>query len=305
VLVALSGGSDSVALALLLRDLSANGGFHVAGLAHLNHRLRPTAERDERFCRAFADCLALPLAVEAIDVARYAVAHRLSHENAGRRLRYDFLTRAAVDTGADRIAVAHTRDDQAETLLLKLIRGAGLSGLGGIYPRKDIVIRPLLDVSRDELRGFLRSRDQAWVEDESNADVRNPRNRIRHMVLPELEQAYGGPVRPAIARAADLARDDGQFLDEVSERRFCDLATRSDDSLELDAPALAAEPLRIRRRILLRALCQVSGRQVGLDDVEAATDVLTGDSGGVDLPGTRVELRRKKLVLVHQRSPAK
>lgn len=306
MLIALSGGSDSVALTLLLRDLAPHGQFVVAGLAHLNHQLRPTAERDERFCRAFADRLALSLTVEITDVPGYAQAQRLSREDAARRVRYDFLARAAADMGADRIAVAHTQDDQAETLLLKLVRGAGLTGLGGIYPRKDAIVRPLLDVSRATLREFLCSRQETWVEDESNADLANPRNRVRHMVLPELERAYGGPVRPSIARAATLVREDGQWLDAAADRRFHDLVTTFPEGLAFEAAELSAEPAAMRRRVLFRALRLVSeGREVGLDHVDAADEVLRGRAGGVDLPGVRVELRREKLVLVHQQPPAK
>ena len=306
VLVGLSGGSDSVALTLLLRDLAEHGGFKLIGVAHLNHRLRPTAGRDEQFCREFAHRVGLPITVDSIDVAAYADDQRLSREDAARRLRYDFLPGAAADAGADRIAVAHTQDDQAETFLLKLIRGAGLTGLAGIYPRKDGIVRPLLDVSREELRDFLRSRQETWVEDESNADLSNPRNRIRHVVLPELERAYGGPVRPAIARAASLAREDGQWLDDGSERRFRDLAVRAGGEMTFDAAALGSEPQPLRRRILLLALRQMAGeREIGLEHVEAADEVLSGETGGLDLPGLRVELRRKKLVLVHQRPLAK
>ena len=306
VVVALSGGSDSVALTLLLRDLAPHDGFHLATLAHLNHRLRATADRDEQFCRTFAERVALPIAVESIDVAAYAESQRLSREDAARRVRYDFLERVATDAGADRIAVAHTQDDQAETFLLKLIRGAGPMGLGGIYPRRGAVVRPLLEVSRSTLRAHLDDVGQDWVEDETNADLANPRNRIRHVVLPEMERAYGGPVRPAIARAASVMREDGQWLDAVAERRFRDLALAVAGGLELDASTLLAEAPAIRRRILLLAIRQVAGgREIGLAHVDSADEVLGGECAAADLPGARVELRRKKLVLLDRRSSAK
>jgi tRNA(Ile)-lysidine synthase len=306
VQVALSGGADSVALTLLLRDLAPHAGFSVVALAHLNHRLRSSADRDEAFCRQFADRLGLPIEVDAADVAAYAAAQRLSVEDAARRLRYDFLARVAERRDANRIAVAHTQDDQAETVLLKLVRGAGLAGLAGIYPQKGVVVRPLLEVSRDDLRAFLKHGGHEWVEDETNADLRNPRNRIRHVVLPELERAYGGAVRPSIARTAGLVRDDAALLDGLSDERFRDLASSRPDAIELDAAALLAEPSSIRRRVLHRSLRQASGgREVGADHVDAADEVLAGHAAGADLPGVRVELQRKKLVLVHQRSPAK
>jgi tRNA(Ile)-lysidine synthase len=301
LLVGLSGGSDSVALTLLLRDLAEHGRFRLTGLAHLNHQLRPTADADEQFCRELAKRLALPFVAESADVRGYAEAQRLSLEDAARRVRYEFLTRAAARTGADRIAVGHTQDDQAETFLLKLIRGAGLTGLGGIFPRRDNVVRPLLDVSRADLRRFLEQRGESWVEDETNADEANPRNRVRHRVIPELDRTCGGATRPAIARAAALVREDAQWLDELADRRFRDLAVATEDGLEIDGALLGAEPAPVRRRLLLRALRSGSGgREVGLDHVEAAEAVLEGTAGGADVPGGRMELRRGKLVLVQQ-----
>jgi tRNA(Ile)-lysidine synthase len=306
VIVGLSGGSDSVALLFLLRDLAENGGFTIAGLAHVNHQLRTTAHRDEAFCRQLAERLNLRIVVKSEDVKGYARGRNLSVEDAARRIRYDFMEQAADTLGADRIAVGHTQDDQAETFLLKLIRGAGLTGLGGIYPRRDRVIRPLLEVSRAELRAYLARRGEQWIEDESNDDLDNPRNRMRHIVLPELDCAAGGPTRPAIARAAGVVREDAEWLDELATGRYVELIEGTPAGVTIEAPALMAEPPPLRRRILLRALrACAGGREVGLEHVEAAMAVLTGTSGGVDVPGGRVELRRGKLVLIQQKPAPK
>jgi tRNA(Ile)-lysidine synthase len=306
VLIGLSGGSDSVALVFLLRELAEHGGFGVAGVAHLNHQLRPSAGGDEAFCRELATRLHLRIAVESADVKEYSRSRNLSVEDAGRRIRYNFLERSADALGADRIAVGHTQDDQAETFLLKLMRGAGLTGLAGIYPRRGRVIRPLLDVARADLRSHLSERGERWIEDETNADLENPRNRIRHVVLPELDSAAGGPTRAAIARAAGLMRDDGQWLDELADERYRALAAVGPDGVTLDASATAAEPLAIRRRVLLRALRAGAGeREIALDHVEAVMAVLGGACSGVDVPGARVELRRGKLVLVQQKPASK
>jgi tRNA(Ile)-lysidine synthase len=305
-LVAISGGSDSVALLFLLRDLAENGRFTVAGLAHLNHALRVTADRDERFCRDLADRLHLRIAVKKEDVKGYARVRNLSVEDAARRIRYDFLEQAADAFGADRIAVGHTQDDQAETFLLKLIRGAGLTGLAGIRPRRGRVIRPLLDASRSDLRKYLSDVGQKWIDDESNEDLANPRNRIRHRVLSELDCAAGASTRPAIARAAGVAREDTEWLDELAGRRYEQLARPSQDGVTIEAAALAGEPPPIRRRVLLKALRVASGgREVGLDHVEAAAAALEGSAGGADFPGGRVELRRGKLVLIQQKPAPK
>ena len=185
LLVALSGGSDSVALTFILRELAANGGFSVAGLAHFNHRLRPTADRDEQFCRELAATVRAAARRQPTLMSRdYAATERLGIEEAARRARYAFLHRCAADIGADRIAVGHTRDDQAETFLLKLIRGAGLTGLGGIYPRRG---GDRSAAARCLPRRAARLPDRArriLGGGRIERDLTNPRNRIRHRVIP-------------------------------------------------------------------------------------------------------------------------
>ncbi|MEQ1757785.1 MAG: tRNA lysidine(34) synthetase TilS [Vicinamibacterales bacterium] len=317
VVVALSGGSDSVALTRLLADLSTHGGFVVAGCAHLNHGLRATADRDEAFCRTFAASRALQLQVGRADVAAYAAENGLSIEAAARKIRYSYLDSAAADLGADCIASGHTRDDQAETFLMKLMRGAGQAGLGGIYPRRGALIRPLLDVSREELRDWLRAGGQDWVEDETNADLENPRNRIRISVLPELAKALGGDPRPSIARAAALLREDGEWLDATAEREFDRLVAGSDrgqtgvrpgsdQGQTLDAAQLLKLPPPVEARVLRLALGRLAGdREVTLEHVELARAVLRGQSAAVDVPGGRVELSRSLLVLLDRKAGPK
>jgi tRNA(Ile)-lysidine synthase len=311
VLVGLSGGSDSVALTLLLLDLARHAGFEVVGLAHLNHHLRPSADRDESFCRDFANRLGLPLVVEHADVRAFASENGLSIEDAARRLRYEFLARVAASVGAHQVAVGHTLDDQAETFLLKLMRGAGLTGLGGIYPRRDSaagvsVVRPVLDLTRAELQTFLSETGERWVDDESNDDLGNPRNRVRHCVLPELDRAAGGNTRPAIARASALIRDDAQWLEQLSRERFDVVARGTPDALELDIAGIADAPLPVLRRVLLEAMRRTSGgREVGLEHVESVMALLEAGHGGVDVPGSRALVHGGTRVLVQQKGPVR
>ena len=303
VLVGLSGGSDSVALTRLLVDLAEHGGFTVVGCAHLNHELRPLAARDERFCEQFAARMALPIQFAHGGVQSYAETHRVSIEEAARKIRYAFLIRAAESLGADRIAVGHTRDDQAETVLMKLMRGAGPAGLAGIYPRRGAVIRPLLDVSRDELRDWLTSQSQDWVDDETNGDLENPRNRVRLRVLPELALALGGDPKPAIARTAALSRADGEWLEETARQEFESLVQPLSGGVAFEAAALARLPGPIETRVLREALRQIAGdREVTSDHVESAIGVRRGQAGGADIPGGRVELSRGLLVLLERKA---
>ncbi|HET9834068.1 MAG TPA: tRNA lysidine(34) synthetase TilS, partial [Vicinamibacterales bacterium] len=168
VVIALSGGGDSVALAHVLHDLHRASQLTIAGIAHFNHQLRDDADNDEQFCRAVADALGHPFLSDRENVAARANRERRSIEVAGRNARHEFFARACTHFSADVVALGHTRDDQAETFLLRLMRGAGARGLSGMHPRSGRVIRPLLDCGREELRAFLVERDVTFMDDATN-----------------------------------------------------------------------------------------------------------------------------------------
>ena len=253
-MAAVSGGSDSVALLYLLNALSASGEFVLAGVAHFNHRLRETADRDEAFCRRLADALGLPIDVESADVAALAAERRQSIEVAAREARQAFFARAAARAGADRVALGHTRDDQAETFLLRLLRGAGSRGLGAIRPRAGLLVRPLLDVGRDELRAYLGSIGAGWCEDETNADLSNPRNRVRHELLPYLARHLAPDVTAVLARAAALARDDEDRLEAAAIETAPGIVLSTDDATRLDVRGLLGLHPAVARRVVRQAL---------------------------------------------------
>jgi tRNA(Ile)-lysidine synthase len=288
--IALSGGADSVALTHLLRELAPRAGFHLAGLAHLNHRLRgEAADADEEFCRRLAADLSLSIEVQRLDVLALA-RRRGSLEEAAREVRYEFLEQAADRLGADRIAVGHTLDDQAETFLLRLLRGAGPRGLAGIYPRFGRVVRPLLEVSRADLRRYLAERGVSFREDETNRDTTIPRNRVRHELIPFLRERFSPRIAEILAREAAIARDDAAWLERVSSAAAARIVRVMTDRVEIDVPLLLAEPPSVGRWILLRALQRWSGRRfVGFDHADAllALAVGKGEPTVLDLPGQR------------------
>ena len=203
VVVALSGGPDSVALVHVLRELEDGGHVRLAGVAHFNHQLRGAdADADEAFCRTVAAELSLPIECGTADVRSAAREQRRSIEDTARSLRYGFLEQAADRLAADRIAIGHSRDDQAETFLLRLLRGSGPRGLAGILPRAGRVVRPLLDIPRAELRAYVAARGLAFREDATNEDLRIPRNRVRHELLPYLEREFSPGIAGILAREA-------------------------------------------------------------------------------------------------------
>ncbi len=217
--VAVSGGADSVALLLLLLELRKNLGI-VLSLVHFNHKLRGKAsDADEAFVAKLASKHGLDFHSASVDVAKKAKGERANLEDAARRARYDYF-RSLVESGTcTRIAVAHTADDQAETVLAHLLRGTGLAGLGGIHPLAGPVVRPLLSVRRSELRRFLRVLKQTWREDATNRDTKRMRARIRKKLLPLLQKQFQPEIVEHLAMFAGLAREDEAFLDAVVEQR--------------------------------------------------------------------------------------
>jgi len=284
VLVALSGGSDSVALLRILRDLEATGDFTVAGAAHLNHQLRGAdADEDERFCAALAAELGVRFISQRVDVAAFAKAERRSVEDAARAARYAFFERAAAECTADTIAVGHTKDDQAETFLLRLLRGAGTRGLAGIHPRAGRVIRPLLAIERRVLRDYLAGCRQPFREDASNADVAILRNRVRHELLPLLRSRFSPAIVDVLAREAVLARQDEEFLQEQAIKLAHEIVL-TDEAIRIDAIGLAAAPRALSSRIVLAALTRFAGsKPITSDHVERVFRL--GDGQAVSLPG--------------------
>jgi tRNA(Ile)-lysidine synthase len=298
VAVAVSGGPDSIALAYVLHDLQRAGRFTLSGLAHFNHRLRgESAEADERFCRATAAALDVPLDVESADVRTLADAWGVSIEAAGRRARYEFLERAARRLGVDRIAVGHTRNDQAETFLLRLLRGAGPRGLGGIHPQVGAIVRPLLDATRADVITFLTERGLTWRDDESNADVAIPRNRVRHELIPFLTERFSPGVIDVLAREAAIARDEDAWLEtRAIEMTPSIVLDREGTHIRLDAVALLATPMPLARRMVRTVLAELDGAGfAGFEHVEAVLALEPGQA--LDLPGVHVERRGAEITI--------
>ena len=186
-IVALSGGADSVALLLLLK----NAGFDVHA-AHCNFRLRGAeSDRDEVFCVELCHRLGVELHRVHFDTREYAELHKVSIEMAARELRYRWFEQLREDIGAAGICVAHHRDDSVETVILNMVRGTGVHGLVGIRPRNGYILRPLLCVSRDEIEGFLTSCGQKYITDSTNLEDEATRNKVRHHIIPELQQLNG------------------------------------------------------------------------------------------------------------------
>src|SRR5260370_12433175 len=315
--VAVSGGADSVALLLLLLELRAKLGI-VLSVVHFNHKLRGKAsDADQAFVAKLAAKHGLDFHSASVDVAKKAKKERANLEDAARRARYDYLRSLAESRACGRIVVAHTADDQAETVLAHLLRGTGLAGLGGIHPVAGPVIRPLLNVRRSELRHYLRARKQTWREDATNRDTKRMRARIRKQLLPLLEKQFQPAVVEHLASFAELAREDEAGLQGQAELRVLALAKETKGVLRIparDIPrplstagnlpmqtsedfGIAISSAGVRKRMVRHMIAKIKPRagQLGANHVETVLELArVGQSGRLlSLPGG-VEVRRER-----------
>ena len=259
VLCAVSGGRDSMCLLHYLHSLAPAYGFTVAA-GHFNHQMRAEADADEQFVRTFCAERNIPFYTAAAPVYERAEAWNLSVEETGRRLRYEFLSRTGSQIGATRIATAHHGRDNAETVLLNLLRGTGTEGLGGIPPVRGKFIRPLLQTSREEIEAYCAENNIPFVEDSTNRDTHYARNRLRLELWPQLE-TINRNLTAALGRTAAIVRAENDYLDALAEEKL----PAEGAAVSLDTLRQAPEVLRRRMlRLMLHRL------PTGKKDVSAA-----------------------------------
>jgi tRNA(Ile)-lysidine synthase len=286
--VAVSGGADSVALLSLLLALRADLGI-ILSVAHVNHKLRgQESDADEQFVVELARTHALELHARTAPL----VEPNSGIESAARKLRYEFFRQLAIEGRVSKVATAHTLDDQAETILLRLLRGSGIRGLSGIHPRlifegRDEVVRPLLDFRRIDLEAFLRDRGQQWREDSSNRDLTFLRNRVRHRLLPLLKEDFGLAAVENLADLAEIARAEEEHWDSTHPEIRCDHDFQESAEYALALGSWLTLSLAAQRR-LIRAWLEVSGHDLKISFrlIEEVRDLASGPAGKkIELPG--------------------
>jgi tRNA(Ile)-lysidine synthase len=278
VAVAVSGGADSVCLLHILREAAPRFGWMLS-VAHFNHKLRGAAsDEDEAFAGRMAAGMGLTFRRADSDLSKT----RDNLEQAARRARRSFLAGLIREGCADRIALGHTRDDQAETVLFRLMRGSGLAGLAGIYPATaEGFIRPLIGATRAEVEQYLQAHRIQWREDATNLDRRFARNRIRHDLLPQLRREWNPQLADALAHLADLAQEEERWWLTEVDRLARDSIFERGGGVEIPAAALAGLPRAAARRLIRRAIEAVKGdlRRVEFEHVEGILDLAARRTG--------------------------
>ncbi len=307
VLVGVSAGPDSVCLLYVLKELREeyNLSLHIA---HLHHGFRGSeADEDVRFVKAIGDSLGIPLHIEYVDIPSYIKRARLSKQAGAREVRYKFFYRVAEEIGADKIALGHTADDQIETFLMRVIKGSGPHGLAGIPPVRDKVIRPVIEIYREEIKEYLSERDIRYRIDSSNLSPVYLRNKIRLELIPYLSKEYNPNIIDTLMRNLKILRDEDIFLDEYVEKKYPDLLiSESKGHVRFDMEKLASIARPIRRRVLRRAVESIIGEGVvvlSFKHVEDSLSLLDNERGGeIHLPCGIIVRKDRKTFGVYLKS---
>ncbi len=335
VLVATSGGPDSVALLVALAEIARSAVPFGPIVAHLNHGLRgPAADADQAFVEVLAADLGLRCETGRADVPAEAAAAGVGIEEAARDARRRFLTDAARRLGASKVALGHTRDDRVETVLFHVLRGTGVEGLASLGPRASLpspgggrgeetleIVRPLIAVSRAEVVAFLKARGQTWRQDETNASPAHTRNRLRHELLPRLRDRYNPRLDEALERLSDQAAGASEVLADALEAAWravvrempptaatCNCAgveAPAPGGIVIDADGFAALRPWLQGALVRRAVGHLGGglKHMGADRTREAVKALlaNGAAGPVDLPGGLAAARRRRAIRIERR----
>lgn len=302
LLLAVSGGCDSLALAAGCDYWSRQGRFQVQ-VCHVNHCIRgEAAQADAALVEAFCRQRGLAYSYREVDVPAYLGQRpHLSLEGAARALRYQALFQAAEAAGCGYVVTAHQADDQVETLLLRLLRGGGSAGLGAMAPRRGRLLRPFLGLSRQELEAYCREEGLAYCQDASNEDPRYARNRVRLELLPYLEQRYNPRVRELLWQTAALLQEDEACLQGLAQEQYRLLARQEEAGWSLPAAELGQLPPALAKRLLRQAAQAAGAGELGYKHSQALLQLL-GRPGGsrVDLPGFLTAVKRGGRLFFYQ-----
>ena len=303
VLAGVSGGIDSMVLLTLLQQFVEMSKGEII-VAHLNHRLRgKESDRDEAFVKNVAEVMGLICMTKKINVGDIAMKEGLNLQDAARRERYNFFEEVFKDQGCDRIAVGHNADDQAETMLMRIIRGSGIRGLGGIPPERGVIIRPLIELSREDIANYASTKGIDFIEDSSNLKDSYLRNKLRLQLIPTLKE-YNPRICNELNLLSSINRDVESYLQDEAEKVFqraiCP-ENKNEDALFLDVSIFNAIPAALKAKVVMKAVEQLAGNLSGLFSVHIldvenlALNAVSGRS--INLPkGMIVSLEYGRLI---------
>lgn len=281
VILAVSGGADSVYLVHIMKELAKEWMLSLV-MVHINHGIRGAeADRDEVFCRQLAQEYDIPFRAYHGDIPSLAKEKHMSEEEAARWYRYQCLEEYRAQLGFDKIAVAHHQNDQAETVLFQILRGSSLRGAGGIRPKRGVIVRPLLDLGRQEIEEGLMDCGQQWCEDSTNQEIVYSRNQIRHEILPKIEQKIVPGATQHLAKLAEQLQEVFSYLEKETQNAWNEIIKKQNDGLEMQAKQFCSLHPVLQKELILQMIEEVSGsrKDITRTHIEACCRLAAGETG--------------------------
>lgn len=300
IIIALSGGADSMALLSFLHKAYTNGVIASLHAFHLNHSLRAEADSEEEFVRDYCESISVPFTSHKADISSYAKENRISEETAGRKVRYEYLRKLKEELGYDLIATAHHADDNAETIIMRLTRGTALKGMGGIHPKSGDIIRPLLFMTKDEIYSFCEKENIPYVTDMSNFDDKYFRNKVRNNVLPVLREENPS-LSVNILRMTEVMREAWDYISSQVDKVPLEKTENSVSCLKSDIIHLDGYLIS---QVVHKMCAVISGADnVGYEHIKKITRLLKDSDNRweYDLPGLKIYLADGRLTVTAER----
>ena len=270
IVLGVSGGPDSTAMFICLNELSKQMNFEIV-VCHINHGIRENAKLDEQYVKAFCDKLGIPIFILHANVIEEAKKQKKGLEETGRIVRYNFFEEILTKTNSNKIAIAHNKNDNVETIIMNVLRGSGISGLNGIEAKSGKYIRPLIELSREEIEEFTKQYNPR--HDESNDENEYTRNKIRNIVIPYIKDEFNPNIVETITRLSLISREETEYLDKITKSAYNKICLEevynSENNLKivLDLKLFNSEDVIIRKQLILHSIKKIFGSTKGIEKI--------------------------------------
>lgn len=269
IVLGVSGGPDSLVMLTILNEIRNEKliDFNIF-VAHINHMIRDEANEEEEFVRKICEKNKIEFYSKRLDIHEFANNNKIGTEEAGRKVRYEFFNEVLKNTDSNKIAVAHNKKDRAETMILNLLRGSGINGLKGIEPKKNNIIRPIIEIDRDEIESYCEKNNLKPCIDKSNFENIYNRNKVRNIVIPYIEKEFNPNIVETLIRLSDLATEEDEFINNIALKTYENvLLEEKDKEIIFDLKLFNKQEILIRKKLVLLAINKVRGNIQGIEKI--------------------------------------
>lgn len=304
IVIGVSGGPDSICLLHILNSLKEKYNLQLF-VAHINHMIRENAKIDEEYVVQFCKKIDVPVFVAHIDVVDMAKQEKMSTEEAGRNVRYSFFDEVLKKTASNKIAIAHNSNDKAETVIMNILRGSGISGLKGIEPKRDNkYIRPLIETSREEIENYCKENNLETRHDESNDENVYNRNKIRNIVIPYIKKEFNNNIINTINRLSAVATEESEYINKIVEKEYNNICICEEkDVIELNLKKFNTLDMVIKRRLILYTTQKINHHTKGIEktNIEDIIKLCNNNIGNkflIPTKGLKILLKHKNILFI-------